>query len=108
MTTNSRYPVIEGDIWAYLSESENSDWIQWRVDRIYDEFVDLSKVTGESAGWKASKYPLEDIRAPDWRWLKGEAKPQVLFSCPLCDKDKPILDGDYCCMDCRESLDKEP
>lgn len=104
---NANYPVLVGDTWHFFDMKTEEAWIKWLINEVDKEAgtVAMTKLDGRNPGFKAKGYDLAKMTAPRWKWLSGKAVPDVLFPCPECDEDKPINEGDFICMDCREKAD---
>lgn len=106
MSNNAKYPVIPGDIWEYTDSDREMTKVIWKIASVGELTVNLIKMSGTKTGFKAEDYEIERMCHPKWRWISGNAIPDVTFPCPECEQMKPIHDGDFICTECREKMDQ--
>jgi hypothetical protein len=112
---NVTQKVEPGQVWVFF-DADREGKVKWLVEsfveveessantRTDDRQVRIQKLTGRDAGY-TTNYPVETMEAGRPWAFEGEGDVEYLWPCPECEKDRPIMRGDYVCIDCRALTD---
>jgi hypothetical protein len=101
---NISYNPQPGTVWIYFDAQEEGD-VEWMINEVNDDkSVTMTKRTGEQVGY-TTDWPIIELSKSRWRPADAGATTTYLWACPECSRHRPILMGDYVCIDCREGLD---